>query len=72
MNLEQVKNDKVKEAEELFLKLGIDDNKIQKEYTYLSDFLTSLPTFNKEVHENKNKLIWTRLSINSNIGCIIE
>jgi predicted secreted protein len=72
MNLEQIKHDKVKEAEKLFTELGIDYAQEQAIRRYFDEFLTSQPIVNKEEQDKKNKLIWTRLSINSNIGCIVE
>jgi len=71
MNLEQIKIDKVKEAEELFLKLGINYNQEQIAPTYFGKFLTDPLVVRKE-EDKKDKLIWTRLSINSDIGCIVE
>jgi len=38
MNLEQIKHDKVKEAEELFTKLGIDYNQEQEHGDILTSF----------------------------------
>jgi len=68
MNLEQIERNKVIEAEELFIKLGLDFNEDLAKY----NFLTSLPIVSTEKQDKKNKLIWTRLSSNSNIGCIVE
>lgn len=69
MNLEQIKQEKIKEAEELFLKLDIDYGKDSEDCP--KEYFPIQPVI-REQNEKKPKLFWTRLSINSNLGCIVE
>ncbi len=63
-NLEKTRTDKTKEAEEVFKKLGIE---YESNYLILNKLIEL-----GEDKPKKEKLFWTRLSINSNIGSIIE
>ena len=70
MDYEKIKLDKIKEDEELYKNISIDLN--DKSYID-SDNYFEIP----EVHETTEKkddvvFHWTRLSNNSNIGCITE
>lgn len=63
-NLEKIKADKTKEAEQVFKQLGIE---------YDLGYLTINKLIKPEIEKTKpEKLFWTRLSINSSIGTIIE
>ncbi|GJM28758.1 MAG: hypothetical protein DHS20C17_13930 [Cyclobacteriaceae bacterium] len=68
MNLEEIKKEKIKEAVELFIKLGIEPNRS----TFQTQNSFQIPDNDEESSEKKEKLHWTRLSINSNQGCIID
>lgn len=71
MDLEQIKNDKTKEAKELYLKLGLDPEDDSINYQRINEYSPYQPVQIEDPNK-KTKLIWTRLSINSNIGCIVE
>lgn len=67
MNYEKIKEDKIKEAEEVYKKVN--------DYNY-NQLFNNYQKFNKPVdlqnnHNSKGTLHWTRLSINSNQGQII-
>lgn len=70
MDYERIKSDKIQEATELFNKLGIE---IQEEYVSESDYTPFIAKFQNKGDPNKEtEFHWTRLSINSNIGCIVD
>jgi len=69
MNLDQIKEQKTKEAEDFFLKIGLDP--LQETPPFMNDYLLTI-TDTKEETGKKPKLQWTRLSINSNIGNVVE
>jgi len=66
--LERIRDKKTKEAKDLFRTLDIDPSK--EEYFQKLE----IPDFNESSTPEKkeSKFHWTRLSMNSNIGCIIE
>jgi hypothetical protein len=72
IHLEQLKKEKIAEAEELFSQVKIHFNQMPKDYNYYNDHLTNLPTLIKEPQESSSKLMWTRLSINSNVGITVD
>lgn len=69
IELEIIKEKKVEEARDFFEKIGIEEKNLEPlfmsketvEYSEDSNF-----------KNQDTKFHWTRLSINSNIGCIIE
>ncbi|MEW6506586.1 MAG: hypothetical protein AB1432_02445 [Bacteroidota bacterium] len=63
---DQIKEAKIKEASELFEKLGI-----SKKYETDTMHIYESAKETKKVNFNE-KLVWTRLSINSTNGIIIE
>jgi hypothetical protein len=70
MDYEKIKNDKIQEAIELFKRVGI---KTHEENISELDYIPSIPEFQKKSDGDKNiEFHWTRLSINSNIGCVAE
>lgn len=71
MNLDKIKEEKTKEAEDFYLKIGLDPQKDVTIPSYNNEYWTSHPILKEEPNQ-KSKLIWTRLSNNSNIGSIVE
>jgi len=71
MNLEQIKQDKIKEAEDIFLKVGLDPKKDLTRNPYINRRVISQPVQSEE-HSAKIKLGWTRLSNSTDVGLIIE
>ena len=73
MNLEQIKQEKIKEVEEFYKLIGLYSTKQslleQKDLLRLIQMQKDEPQVQ---HEKEEKLHWTRLSINSNIGCVVE
>jgi hypothetical protein len=69
MDLEQIKNDKTKEAEELFKQIGIDYMAINYMTGQEIPYSTPKEITGPDKHLTLN---WTRLSINSSLGCIVE
>jgi len=70
MDYDKIKNDKIQEATDLFKLIGIETK--DEEFSDLN-FLPTLPEFQKKLDQEKDlEFHWTRLSINSNIGCIAE
>ena len=70
MDYEKNKNEKIREASELFKMIGIET--IYEKY-YGFDYSPGFSEYKRESDQVKDpEFHWTRLSINSNIGCIIE
>jgi len=69
LELDKIKTDKIKEAEDLFKTIGITEE--QEEEQYFSEIPTYSENSNPE-EKQEPKFHWTRLSINSNSGCIID
>lgn len=70
MDYDKIKNDKIQEATELFKMIGIET---QEEDKTEIDYMPSIPEFQEKSDQDKEiEYHWTRLSINSNIGCIAE
>ncbi|MFT4092511.1 MAG: hypothetical protein QM640_02640 [Niabella sp.] len=65
--LERIQEEKTKEAQEFFMKYNV--LPAQEDY-YTNDIIPEFSENSKSGEENK--FHWTRLSINSNIGCVIE
>ncbi|MBP6398786.1 MAG: hypothetical protein KA340_12960 [Saprospiraceae bacterium] len=65
---EKIKEDKIKEATELFNKIKIAPTHLEE------DVFFEIPIYDENNNPVKEevKLHWTRLSINSTIGCVIE
>ncbi len=68
MDLDKIKQDKIKEAEKLYKKIGLENH---MEYPDPKDMLKQSP-LPQENQFKDQKFHWTRLSINSNFGCIVE
>lgn len=69
MDLDKIRDNKTQEANELFKQLGIDTNKKTNSYTVNS------PCHKIDIDESEETKLefhWTRLSNNSNIGCIAD
>lgn len=67
--LDKIKTDKIKEAKDLFETIGITYEQVDENY------FSEIPTFSENSNPEKKqppKFHWTRLSINSNSGCIID
>lgn len=70
MDLKKIKDDKVQEAEVLYKLLGINTSTQQPALSETAPVIPGpLPERN---NEKEVEFHWTRLSINSNIGCISE
>ncbi len=68
MNYKKIKLDKIQEANDFYKMIGIEN--YEENY---SDTNPILPELVKEFNEDKKvEFHWTRLSINSNIGLIVE
>lgn len=68
-DLDKIKADKIKEAQELFETIGITQEQEEEQYS------SEIPVYseNSNPEENKEfKFHWTRLSINSNSSCVID
>ncbi len=68
MDLDMIQQEKKKEAEQFFLEIGLDPNKESRFQQ------VQYPIREPKVLESDKKLkfVWTRLSINSNIGSMVE
>lgn len=66
--LEKIQEEKTREAQELFEKYEITP-KESDDY-----FSVEIPSYteNTNPEEKESNFHWTRLSINSNIGCVID
>jgi len=66
--LDKIQEEKTKEAQELFDRCEITPT------DYDDFFSVEIPKFNENSNpdEKEPKFHWTRLSINSNIGCVID
>lgn len=70
MNLEKIKEDKIKEAEEIYRQIGLSEI---LETHRRSQYSTSTPDISTENKKNTNSAFhWTRLSNTSSIGHIVE
>jgi hypothetical protein len=66
---EEIKEMKIKEVTEFFSKFNILPSNINEEYIH-NDFVEFLED---ETHKkDETKFYWTRLSINSNVGYVID
>lgn len=70
MSLDKIREDKIKEAIELYKKLGIDSSK--GSMPEMDELFSSESKIDLESPKKKEKLHWTRLSINSNFGCVVD
>lgn len=68
-NLQKIKRQKTKEAELFYKEIGISIN-IGEIDPSLVDYY-GYPFIAKNQEKEKSKLVWTRLSVNSNIGFTI-
>ena len=69
MDYDQIRNNKIQEATDLFKMIGIETK--DEEY-YDLDYFPTLPETHKELNQEKKlEFHWTRLSINS-FGAIAE
>lgn len=66
--LDKIKEQKTQEAKDLFKQIGILEQQ-EDDYSF-----SEIPSFSENSNSNKedSKFHWTRLSINSNNGCIID
>jgi hypothetical protein len=69
MDLDKIKDQKIQEANELFKRLGIDTN---NEPNFENGNSPCYQTDTDESEGSKIEFHWTRLSNNSNIGCITD
>jgi hypothetical protein len=69
MNLEEIKEHKIREAAELFEEIGLDPKK-EVDINYIT--YTPLENLILKQNYTEEKLHWTRLSNNSNIGYVID
>jgi hypothetical protein len=70
MDYEKIKQDKIQEANDFYEMIGL---KTYNDNLTDTDFNPFLPEVEKEINPLKEvEYHWTRLSINSNIGCIAE
>ena len=70
MDYEKIKTDKTQEAIDLYKKIGIEINESED-----SDLLYTpiFPDYQRQNELEKDiEFHWTRLSINSSVGCIVD
>ncbi len=65
---DKIKEEKIQEAKDLFGQIGITEQQ-EDDYNF-----SEIPSYSENSNSNKedSKFHWTRLSINSNNGCIID